>query len=250
LIDQDAYAAVARQAIDRFLATQREAIAQAARLAAASLMAGGVLQAFGTGHSRAIALELVGRAGGLVPANQLAIRDLVYYGDAVPAEILDPKVERILGLAERIWELARIEPADVFVIASHSGANGSIVEMAQLAKRHGHVLIAITSRQHTAAITSRHPSGKRLAELADVVIDNCAPYGDAAVALSDGGAVGPLSNVIGILAANLLAVEIAGHYLAAGAPPPVFRSMNAPGNDEHNQRLMAHYGDRVRLGDA
>ncbi|HEX8005038.1 MAG TPA: sugar isomerase domain-containing protein, partial [Trebonia sp.] len=212
MINQDAYAAVAREAIDRFLATQREAVAEAARLASAALMAGGVLQAFGTGHSRAVALELVGRAGGLVPANQLAIRDLVYYGDTAPAQILDPLVERVPDLADRIWDLAAIEPADVFVIASNSGGNGAIVEMAQLARRRGHPLIAITSREHSAAITSRHPSGMRLAELADVVIDNCAPFGDAAVALPDGGSIGPLSNLTGILAANLLVVEIAGHY--------------------------------------
>jgi uncharacterized phosphosugar-binding protein len=248
--DQDAYAAVARAAIDRFLDTQRQAVAEAGRIVAAALLDGAVLQAYGTGHSRAVALELVGRAGGLVPANQLAIRDLVYYGGARPSEILDPLVERSPDLAARIWDLAQIEPADVFVIASNSGGNGAVVEMALLAKGRGHRLIAITSMQHTLAITPRHPSGQRLADLADVVIDNCAPYGDAAVALPGGDRIGPLSNLTGILAANLLVAEVAGRYRAAGSPPPVFRSLNAPGNDEHNADLMARYGGRVRLGDA
>jgi uncharacterized phosphosugar-binding protein len=250
VIDQDSYAAVARATITRFLATQRDAITEAGRLVAASLLDGGVLQAFGTGHSRSVALELVGRAGGLVPANQLGIRDLVYYGDATVGDILDPLVERETGLAERILELARIEPADVFVVASNSGGNAAIVEMAQLATRRGHPLIAITSLAHTRAITPRHPSGQRLADLADVVIDNCAPYGDAAVELPGGDHVGPLSNLTGVLAANLLVAEVAGRYVAADAAPPLFGSLNAPGNDEHNADLLARYGSRVRLGDA
>jgi uncharacterized phosphosugar-binding protein len=250
VIDQDAYAAVARTAIDRFLATQRDAIAAAGEVVATALLAGGVLQAFGTGHSRAIALELAGRAGGLVPANQLSIRDVVYYGDAQPGDILDPLVERETGLAERIWNLARIEPADVFVIASNSGGNAAIVEMAQLATSRGHRLVAITSLEHTRAITPRHPSGQRLADLADVVIDNCAPYGDAAVELPGGDRIGPLSTVTGALAVNLLVAEVAGRYLAAGSAPPVYRSLNAPGNEDRNAALLDRYTGRVRLGDA
>ncbi|BCJ35324.1 UPF0309 protein [Actinocatenispora thailandica] len=250
MIDQDAYAEVARATIDRFLGTQRDAITRAAAVVASALLDGGVLQAFGTGHSRAIALELAGRAGGLVPANQLGIRDVVYYGDAQPDDILDPLVERETGLAERIWKLARIEPADVFVVASHSGGNAAIVEMAQLAKGRGHRLVAITSMAHTRAITPRHPSGQRLADLADVVVDNCAPYGDAAVELPGGDRVGPLSSLTGVLAVNLLVAEVAGRYLAAGSPPPVYRSLNAPGNEERNAALLARYAGRVRLGDA
>lgn len=207
MLNQDSYAEVARRAVDTLLRTQRDAIAEAGRTIGDALLAGGVLQAYGTGHSRAVALELVGRAGGLAPVNQLSIRDLVYYGDADVAEILDPLVERDPALAGRIWELAEIHSTDVFLIASNSGGNGAIVEMARLARERGHRVVAITSRAHTERITSRHPSGRRLADLADVVIDNGAPYGDAAVPLPDGGAICPLSNLTGILAAQLLAAR-------------------------------------------
>ncbi|GGP13883.1 SIS domain-containing protein [Nonomuraea glycinis] len=241
----NAYAEVARTAVDRLLTEERDAIARAGELIFTALRAGGVLQAFGTGHSRSVALELVGRAGGLVPANQLGIRDLVYYGDATPDEILDPKVERVPGLAGRIWELADIRPQDVFVVISNSGGNAAVVELARLAVDHGHPLIAITSRAHTSRV-----SGPKLADLAAVVIDNGAPYGDAAVELPDGTTICPVSNLTGVLIAQLLVADVAGRYLTAGAHPPVFRSANTPGGDAYNATLLDPYGERVRLGDA
>jgi uncharacterized phosphosugar-binding protein len=249
VIDQDAFADLAGRAVWRLATEQWEAIKRAGDLVYTSLRAGGVLQAFGTGHSRSVALELVGRAGGLVPANQLGIRDVVYYGQAVPADILDPKVERQPGLALRIWDLADITPGDVFVIISNSGGNAAIVEMARLAAEHGHPVIAITSLAHAAHADPADP-GTRLADLADVVIDNGAPYGDAALPLPDGGAICPISNLTGTLAAQLLVAEVVGRYLSDGHTPPVYRSANTPGGDAHNDALLAAYGSRVRLGDA
>ncbi|MEV4087612.1 sugar isomerase domain-containing protein [Nonomuraea fuscirosea] len=262
MINQSTYADVARAAVELVLGAERAAIERAGRLLYDGLRAGGVVQAYGTGHSRAIALELVGRAGGLVPANQLGIRDLAYYGDASLQDLLDPKTERRPGLASRIWELAGIAPADVFVIISNSGGNAAIVEMARLAGERGHPVIAITSRAHTAEAAARERAAGRASDgvasggrarldgLADVVIDNGAPYGDAAVPLPGGGAVCPVSNLTGILIAQLLVAEVTGRFLAAGQEPPVYRSANTPGGDAHNERLLAAYGGRVRLGDA
>ena len=249
-VGQHAYATVAREVIERVAATQAPAVRDAAQLVAASLRAGGVLQAFATGHSRAIAFELAGRAGGLVPANLLSLRDLVSYGGAPPQTVLDPRAERDPALARRVLELATVEPADAFVIASHSGGNGAVVEMALLVKERGHPLIALTSMAHTTRIASRHPSGKRLFELADVVLDNCAPFGDAALQLPGGGAACGLSTLTGVLLAQMLVAEVVGLLLAAGEEPPLYRSSNVPGGDEHNEALLARYGARVRRGDA
>ncbi|WP_336212000.1 SIS domain-containing protein [Nonomuraea sp. LPB2021202275-12-8] len=241
----NAYTEVARAAVDRVLSEERDAVTRAGAVLYEALRAGGVIQAFGTGHSRSVALELVGRAGGLVPANQLGIRDLVYYGEAAARDILDPKIEREPGLAARIWELADIRPEDAFVVISNSGGNAAVVELARLAVDNGHPLVAITSVAHTSRV-----SGPKLADLAGVVIDNGAPYGDAAVELPGGAAICPVSNLTGILIAQLLVAEVAGRFLAAGEPPPVFRSANTPGGDAHNATLLDRYGTRVRLGDA
>ena len=74
----------------------------------------------------------------------------------------------------------------MFLIASNSGVNGSIVGMALKAKDHGHQVIAVTSLEHTNAVTPKHPSGKRLSEVADVVIDTLAPYGDTTMSIGEG----------------------------------------------------------------
>lgn len=246
-IDQDQCAAAIRTVVDRLVTTQRDAIAAAAGIVADAVAAGGVVQAFGTGHSEALSMEIAGRAGGLIPTNKLALRDIIVYGGEPLADV-DPLVERDPAVAHRVWELAEVQPADVFVIGSNSGGNGSIVEMARLVKERGHRLVAVTSLAHSQAITSRHPSGQRLFELADVVIDNCAPYGDALLPLPGGGTVCAVSSVTSALAAQLMVAEVVARLLAAGVTPPVYLSANVPGGDEHNHALEAAYPGRIRRG--
>jgi uncharacterized phosphosugar-binding protein len=182
-IDRESCAAAMRSAFDKVVATQADNIAAAARLVVDALNNDGIIQVFGTGHSRAYTMEIAGRAGGLMPANALSIKDLVMYGGTNPQDILDPFVERDPGVAERVLALADIRPSVVFLIASNSGGNGSVVQLARLARQRGHRVIAVTSLNHSRRITSRHASGLRLFEIADVVIDNCGVFGDAAVPL-------------------------------------------------------------------
>ena len=151
-----------------------------------AIEAGAVIQAFGTGHSEAFAMEIAGRAGGLIPTNKIALRDLVLHGSLTADALAGSSLERNPDIVAELWEISPIHPGDVFVIASNSGVNGSVVGMALLAKEKGHDVIAVTSLQHTAQVRPKHPSGRRLSEIADVVIDNLAPYGDATLALPGG----------------------------------------------------------------
>lgn len=237
---------VLQNAMDRVVRTQYDAITSAARLAADALAAGGVLQAFGTGHSRAFAMELTGRAGGLIPTNQLSVKDLVMFGDAAPAEVLDPMCERDPGLAPRILAHHRVRPEDLFLIASNSGINGTVVEMARLARANGNKIVAVTSLSHSGAMASRHPSGERLHDLADVVIDNCGVPGDAAYPLPGGGTIVATSTMTNVLVAQLITAETCAELMAKGIDPPVYRSNNIEGGDAHNAALLASYRGRVR----
>jgi uncharacterized phosphosugar-binding protein len=221
-------------------------VQEAADLVVASLRAGGVLQAFGTGHSEALAMELAGRAGGLVPTNRISLRDVVIFGGEPPAVLGDGHLERDPSIAHRLYDLAPISAADVFVIASNSGVNGSIVEFAQLVKERGHRLIAITSFTQTAAVDSRHPSRSKLIDHADVALDNGAPYGDAVLAMPDGGTVCAVSSMTSALLAQLVVAEVVRRLLAAGEAPPVYLSANVPGGDDHNSTLEARYAGRIR----
>ncbi|BCL13345.1 SIS domain-containing protein [Micromonospora sagamiensis] len=246
-VSAEAYLAVVTSTIARVAAGQRAAVARAADLVTDALRAGGVVQAFGTGHSEALAMEIAGRAGGLVPTNRIALRDLVLHGGA-PVDVLDPTLERDPAVAHRLWELTPVRPSDVFVIASNSGINGAVVEFASLVKRHGHGLVAIVSAEHSARVPSRHPSGRRLADFADVLLDNGAPYGDATLPLPGGGAVGAVSSITAALLAQQIVAEVAARLLAAGESPPVYLSANVPHGDAHNSELEARYAGRLRRG--
>jgi uncharacterized phosphosugar-binding protein len=221
-------------------------VQQAADLIVASLRAGGVVQAFGSGHSEALAMEIAGRAGGLVPTNRIALRDVVILGGDSPEVLASKHLERDPSIAHRLYDLANVSASDIFVIASNSGVNGSIVELAQLVKQHGHRLIAITSFTQTAGVDSRHPSGTKLIDHADVALDNGAPYGDAVLPLPGGGTVCAVSSITGALVAQLIGAEVVRRLTEAGETPPVYLSANVPGGDEHNNSLEARYVGRIR----
>jgi uncharacterized phosphosugar-binding protein len=221
-------------------------IQPAADLVVASLRANGVIQAFGSGHSEALAMEIAGRAGGLIATNRIALRDLVLLGGE-PREVLSSgSLERDPSVSRRLYDLVKPDPADLFVIASNSGVNGSIVELATVVKEHGHPLIAITSLQHTSGVESRHPSGKKLIDFADVVLDNHAPYGDSVLELPGGAKVCAVSSITAALIAQMLVAEVLRRLTEAGETPPVYLSANIPGGDDHNHALEARYAGRIR----
>ena len=227
-----------------------------------AIRAGGVVHAFGTGHSEAFAMEIAGRAGGLIPTNKIALRDLVLRG-GLPLDVLGgSSLERDPSVAEQLWQLVPATPGDVIIIASNSGVNGSIVGFARQAHEHGYPVIAVTSLEHTMQVQPKHPSGQRLRDVADVVIDNLAPYGDATLTLSDGAPLdrgvqggsspllgfGAVSSITSAYIAQLLTVGVAQRIHAAGEVPPLYLSANIPGGDAHNAQLEARYAGRIRRG--
>jgi uncharacterized phosphosugar-binding protein len=241
------YASMALELARQVAETQEEPVRRAAAAVVASLRAGGVVNAFGSGHSEAIAMEIAGRAGGLVPSNRLTPRDLVLYGGE-PASVLTPELERDPAVAHRIYELAPVAPQDVFVLVSSSGVNGTVVELASLVKERGHRLIAITSVKHSIQMTSRHPSGGKLLDLADIVLDNGAPYGDALMELPGGGSYGAVSTITSALLAQMVVTEAVDLLVELGETPPVYLSVNVTGGDEHNKALESRYAGRIRRG--
>ncbi|MFI7451115.1 sugar isomerase domain-containing protein [Nonomuraea sp. NPDC049714] len=241
------YASMALELARQVAETQEEPVRRAAEAVVASLRAGGVVNAFGSGHSEAIAMEIAGRAGGLVPSNRLTPKDLVLYGGE-PASVLTPELERDPAVAHRIYELAPVAPQDVFVLVSSSGVNGTVVELAALVKERGHQLIAITSVKHSIQMTSRHPSGGKLLDLADIVLDNGAPYGDALMELPGGGSYGAVSTITSALLAQMVVTEAVDMLVELGETPPVYLSVNVTGGDEHNKALESRYAGRIRRG--
>ncbi|MBD3943609.1 SIS domain-containing protein [Microbacterium sp. NEAU-LLC] len=210
-----------------------------------SLGRGGVIHAFGTGHSEAFAMEIAGRAGGFIPTHQIALRDLVLLGSRGLAEMGRPEFERDHTVADELFDLYDIREEDVFIIASNSGANGSTVGLALRAQAEGLLVIAVTSLAHSRAVESKHPSGRRLFEVADVVIDNLAPFGDATLDIDAGLRAGAVSSITAAYIAQQLTLGTADRLRSAGALPPMYISANIPGGDEHNSGLQDRFGARI-----
>lgn len=216
----------------------------AATLLTECIAAGGVFHIFGAGHSHLFAEEVSYRAGGLVPVNP--ILDIGYTLMGGPPS-RSSALERLEGYVSTILNSYDLRPNEVMIIISQSGRNAGPLEAAMYAKEKGLQVIAITSLAQSKAQTSRHSSGKRLFEIADVVIDNHVPEGDAAVELKPGQPkVAPLSTIVGAAILQGLVAEVAGRLLDRGIAPPVWVSANVEGGDEHNRKMALQYQSRVR----
>ena len=247
-ISAAAFADEGRAAVERAIEANKDSVAAAGRLFADCVAADGVIHGFGTGHSQATVLEIVGRAGGLIPTNRIGLSDLVLRGGEDRSVLGDPLLERSPGLARRLYELADPRPQDLFVIVSNSGVNNSIVDMALHVKEAGHRLIALTSLTHTRAVPALHPSGRRLADVADVVLDNGAPAGDAILPMADGGALCGVSTITSALLVQMVLAECVGVLQAEGKEAPVYISANLPGGHERNVVLEERYAGRLHRG--
>ena len=236
------YEAVLRQ-LDAVRETQAESLERAARAVFASLRSDGVLHVFGSGHSHCLAEEAYHRAGGLVPVNVIQ--------EVFPTPLTPPRLsgqlERVPGLAALILEAHDLRAGEVMLVISNSGINGVPVEMAQEGKRRGLTVIALTSLAHSRTVPTRHPDGKRLFEVADIVVDTCGEVGDATVAYPGlAGKVAPTSLLAGSFIVNSLVCRVVELFLADGLTPPVYLSANLPGGDEHNRALEEKYRGRIR----
>ncbi|WFA08793.1 SIS domain-containing protein [Tissierella sp. Yu-01] len=232
--------------IDRLEDTQMDNIINASKLLSDCIKNDGVIHIFGSGHSKAFAMEMVYRAGGLVPTHRISLDDLALKGLIPGEDLFDPEIERDPENAHKLWSLYNIEPQDAFIIVSNSGRNGTIVEFASIVKEKNMPLIVVTSMEHTKSIKSRHVSGKNLYEFADIVIDNCGPSGDAL--LQEEGLsikVCSISSITGGFIAQGLTAEIIRNLKDSGVSPPVFISANVDNGDEHNNALRAKYAGRI-----
>ncbi len=219
-------------------------IVQAADVIANAIAQDGILYTFGTGHSHVIAEDVAYRAGGLVPVDAILEASLTGHEKVRQSEYM----ERVEGMASVILTYYNPSAKDAIVIISNSGRNAAPIEMAMLAHERGLPVIAITSLAHSQGTTSRHSSGKKLYELADIVIDNHCIKGDAMIRMEGlPMPVGAGSGVAGMFILHTIIVQTVQNLLERGIQPPVFMSGNLDGSDEYNNHLMEHYKKRVKV---
>jgi uncharacterized phosphosugar-binding protein len=220
--------------LERVRTTQEEPIRRAGRAFADTVRAGRDVWAFGTGHSHLIAEELYARAGGWAGVRAVLEPSLMLHEGVAKSSLM----ERLPGLADVLLEVHPVAAGDVVLVVSNSGLNAAPVEFAAGARARGATVVALTSLAHSASERPRTASGRRLADEAHIVIDNCGVPGDAIVEIPGSTAsVGSTSTVVGAFVVEAIVSEAAALFSAAGIEPPILRSNNVSGAAEHNQKL-------------
>lgn len=223
------------------LASLRDRLAEpmekAADLIATAARADRRVYVFGTGHSHMMAEELHYRAGGLAITVPILCGAIMLQDGAVASS----HFERIEGAVLPILDRYGIQEGDVLIVVSNSGVNAAPIEAARYAREKGAAVIAVTSVTYSSAIAKGRT---QLLSLADVVLDNDAPAGDAVLEV-EGSAlkVGPVSTALGVTILNAIFADVASRLVYDGSAP-IYLSANMPGASDVNRELVARYRDR------
>jgi len=225
-------------AIDELYAgvrAQKDAITAAGKMIADVAGGGGSVHIHDTGHI--IDAELIGRGGGLIMYKQfkynLNVINPVRKRDRAG---VDTSME---GLAAYALKASGALPGDVFILGSVSGRTASVVDLAYEAKQMGMKLIVITSMVYSKSVEAVHSCGKKLFEMADIVIDNCAPAAEAMLEVD--GLDARLCAASGLSAAYIMwsvTTVVVEELLARGKVPGVYKSANFPGGTDYNKAVI------------
>ena len=218
--------------------TQSAPMEQAARHIADCLKNGGMIYTFGTGHGHLLALEIFYRAGGMARVCPILDEKLMLHISAAGSTLEERKEEWVDTLLQRY----PIQAGDVLISISNSGRNAVPVLLAREAQKRGAFVIALTSMNHSSAVTSRNSLNLRLFETTDLILDNGGVLGDASVRFADGAMVGPTSTAIGAAMLQAIVCRVKELSLEEGFEADFFKSSNVDGGDEWNDRLIERYG--------
>lgn len=237
-----------KQILERIEREQGENIERAAELMADAIAAGGLVHLFGSGHSVIPVLDMFPRYGSFPGFHPLLDPRLMWFNVLGPGGVRELLwLERKEGYIQTFLASYEFLKNDVIVVFSHGGINPAPVEVALEAKRKGLSVVAVTSLENYRRANAMHSSGKKLADLADIIIDNCVPPEDALVSIpgiSEKVAAG--STVAAVAIAMSLLAETAGKLAEKGVKFPVFVSPNSPGfSHDHNELVFQKYTEVV-----
>lgn len=227
----------------RVAQTQKEGMEEAARWIAEATLGEHNVFAFGCSHAGLLALELYYRTGGMATINPVRAPGLNL--DVDPAT-LTSQMERLEDYGRMIIDALPLSGGDVLILHSVSGRNTVSVDAALRAREKGARVIALTNMATSTTVRSRHPSGKNLYQVADLVLDNCGCLGDSALDI-DGvpEKVAPTSTAVGAAMLNAVVARAVERIVQAGGVAPVFVSANLDGGDEHNRKVLERYKDHI-----
>jgi uncharacterized phosphosugar-binding protein len=228
---------------------QREAIETAADRFAETIAAGRMVHLFGSGHSRIMVEEMWPRYGSFPGFNPIVELSLTHHNPVVGANGQRQAMflENVSGLAERILRNFDLSERDSALVCSSSGCNVVPIEMAEQFQRRDVRVVALLSKAHSEASTSKRTDGKKLTDFADLVLDTGAPPGDAMVPIEGMEMpVAPGSTVGGCMVINALKAEIAQRLTEQGQPPKALAAGCTLGGDRAVEIFEAAYDEHAR----
>lgn len=242
------YHQAAVRIMDSIIATERGKIKQAAGILADQVARGNLVHVFGSGgHSMMGAEEMFYRAGGLVPINPIFEPGYSLLFGALRSTA----IERTPGMMSRVLKTYGLKAGEAIIIVNAYGINCGTIETAMEARQMSLTTIAVTSPQIALGLApdhpSRHPSGQNLHEIVDLYINSYVPMGDAVVDLDDyPQRVSSISTIANAFVLESLMAETIDVLVRRGVDPPVWKSANAPGGDEHNKQYIARYSGVIK----
>ncbi len=229
--------------------TQGDAIDRAAALCADSIAEGKLVFTFGTGHGALPALESFPRTGTVVGFRPIVESTMISFhhvwGDMGARQYRFIHAQE--GYGRAILSSHQIESGDTMILFSHSGINAVILDIALGCKERGLAVIGVTSLPHSSATASRHSSGKRLFEVADVIVDTGIPLADAAIEIEGlEHPVGASSTSVTIAIAHAIIAATAEKLVVRGVKPFVMVNPNTAGKEAANRQNDANYAELWR----
>lgn len=238
----DNYFSAMKAVLAKIESTQRKAIEETAGEIARRLGEGAVWHLLDTGHM--LMFEGVGRTGGLMALRPIKItceiENPVRFREGASSGAVG--YDSIHGFADYVIGRSSILPGDILMIGSVSGYNYFPVDLALKARELGCMTIAITAVEYSERLKGKHPSGKRLFEACEYVLDNCTNYGDTLVSVPQmGKSICPASGIGASYILWALQATVVEQLLAMGKSPGVYVSNHMPGAPAENQRGLAQY---------
>lgn len=237
------YLEKAKEILEKIQKTQYKNIENAAKKVSEVIENGHTIFSFGCSHAGMLSEELFYRTGGFAIVNPIFNPTLMLNTRPVT---MTTKAERLEGFGRDIINESPLQEGDLIIIHSVSGRNPVPIDAAMEAKNKGAYVIAITNMEYSSKVNSRHSSGKRLFEVADLVIDNCGDFEDSSIKISGfDQKVGATSTIAGAAIVNAIVADTTSILLLKGIKPPIFHSANMDGGDEFNKKMLEKYKNRI-----
>ncbi len=230
----------ARTVMDKIETTQTENIRKAAEVMAESIAVGHWVHTFGCGHATIPVEEMYPRIGGFVGFHPMIEIPLSFFTHIVGEMGVHQFVflEKVEGYGIEIMKSYTFDPRDTMWIFSHSGINNVNIDIALEAKKIGMKVVALSSATEYKNVPTRHSSGKKIFEIADIVVDTCVPARDASIPLKNHkDCIGPISTMAFVTCVWMIITTIAEILVDKGIKLYIHPSHNVPGDTTAHDRL-------------